>query len=111
MTTAAPKDGKYPVAPKVKWMAIGTYALGVLMTALFGAVTDGNLLYELPDWATTLLVPVLPMIGNFVLGYNIRHQWRTPERNRIEEPGRAVFASEEEHTDPRGYEGKIQGWR
>jgi hypothetical protein len=67
------------VEPKVKAQAIVQFLVGVVLVAIAGAVTDGNLLGELPDAVTAILAPVLPVLVGFAAAYRARHQFRTPD--------------------------------
>lgn len=65
--------------PKVKWQAIAQYILGVVVVGTVGAVTDGNIVAELPDYISMFLAPIIPVIGGLASGYAARHQWRAGE--------------------------------
>lgn len=67
------------VEPKVKAAGIGAFLVGLILVAIVGGVTDGNLVGELPDWASALLAPVLPTLAAMAAAYSARHQYRTPE--------------------------------
>lgn len=70
----------WPVEAKVKAAAISQFILGLVLVAVVGGVTDGNLVGELPDWATALVAPILPTLAGWVAAYNAKHQYRSGER-------------------------------
>lgn len=65
--------------PKVKWQAIATYIVGAVGLAIFNAVTDSNLISELPDAIEIFAVPLVPVLGGLLAGFNASHQWRSGE--------------------------------
>jgi hypothetical protein len=70
------------IEPKVKWAAIGQFALGVVGLALFNAFTsDDNqlLMAAVPDAVEIFVLPLVPTIGGLIAGYQARHQWRSGE--------------------------------
>ena len=67
------------IEPKVKWQAIVTYLVGVVGLSLFNAVTDANLVTELPTTVQIFVAPLLPVIGGLIAGYQAKHQWRSGE--------------------------------
>lgn len=71
--------GNYPVAPKVKWAAAGTYLGGVVMTALFAGFQDGNFISFLPDGLSPFVLPIIPSIAAWIAGYRAKHQYRAGE--------------------------------
>jgi len=72
-------SGSYPVAPKVKWGAIGSYLAGLVMTALLAGFTSGNLIAVFPDWLTPFILALVPAAASWVAGYNAKHQYRAGE--------------------------------
>lgn len=68
-----------PIEPKVKAQAIATYVLGLILVAVVAALTDGNLVGEVPDAAAALLAPLLPVLAGMAAGYSARHQYRHGE--------------------------------
>lgn len=77
MALVEPSDTK-KAEPKVKAAALGTYVLGVLGVALFGALNQPDIIAGLPDYVTAILVPLIPTIGAYVSGYSASHQYREP---------------------------------
>lgn len=75
----SPKN--WPVEAKVKAAAIGQFVLGLVLVAVVGGLTDGNLVAELPDWATALVAPILPTLAGWVAAYSAAHQYRSGERS------------------------------
>ena len=65
--------------PKVTVSAVVQYIVGLVLVAVVSGVQDGNLVSFLPDWAATVLAPVLPVVLAWVASYNTRHQFRSPE--------------------------------
>ena len=65
--------------PKVTVSAVVQYVVGVVLVALVSGAQDGNLVSFLPDWASAVLAPVLPVVAAWVAAYRTRHQFRAPE--------------------------------
>lgn len=64
------------VEPKVKAGAIATYVVGAVLVAIVSAATDGNLVGDLPDWASALVAPLIPVLAQFAAAYSAAHQYR-----------------------------------
>lgn len=77
MTTPQPA----PIEPKVKAAAAAQYVVGVLLVALVGGLTNGNLVADLPDWVAALAAPLVPVVAGFAAAYSARHQYRGGERD------------------------------
>lgn len=75
ITNPLPSNTKV-VEPKVKAGAIATYIVGIVLVAIVGGVTDGDLVGELPDWVAALVAPLLPVLAQFAAAYNAAHQYR-----------------------------------
>lgn len=86
------RNGRFPLEWKVKAAAIGTYVAGLVMVGVWSAITDGNLIGELPDPVATVLTPMIPAVTAVIAGYQARHQWRTPSRSPYGQEGRASFS-------------------
>lgn len=67
------------VEPKVKTSALVQYIVGLVLTAVISGAMDGNLVAFLPDWASSILIPVLPTAAALLAAYRARHQFRVPE--------------------------------
>lgn len=75
-------DSRAPLAPKVKWAAIGSYVSGVVALALVNAFTanQNELLFaSLPDPIETFILPFVPGVIALVSGYVAKHQWRSDD--------------------------------
>jgi len=64
--------------PKVKVGTIVTYLAGLVLFAVLTGVQQGNLVDFLPDWASSVLAPLIPAALSFLAAYNTRHQFRAP---------------------------------
>jgi hypothetical protein len=85
MTNPNP-SGNYPVELKLKVAAIAQYLVGLILVAAVAGLTGGNLVADLPDWASALLAPVLPVLASFAAGYSARHQYRATEASPTARP-------------------------
>lgn len=63
-----------PVEAKVKWATFGAYVGAAAITGALGAVSaHQEILSTLPDWATALLVPLIPAVSTFWAGWLAKH--------------------------------------
>lgn len=67
---------KWPMAPKVKWAAVGSYLAGVAVVTFLAILRDPSLVEGVPDWLIALLAPLLPGGAAAGAGYNAEHQYR-----------------------------------
>lgn len=68
--------------PKVKYQAIAMYVVSALILFLFELFTgnDNELLTAvLPDYVEVFVLPLIPVLGGLLAGWNARHQWRRAE--------------------------------
>lgn len=73
--------GDYPVEPKVQAATLASYAATFLVTMFANIAQDEDhalLLGLIPEWAETLLLPLLPALATLAAGYAAKHQHRRP---------------------------------
>ena len=69
-------SGNWPVAPKVKWGALGAAVLGFVLTMIPALLTNGDIITGVPDWVFVILGTLLPASGSAGAGYSAPHQLR-----------------------------------
>ena len=67
---------KWPVAPKVKWSALASALLALIITGLPSILSNAEIVQGLPDWVVILLGVIVSGGGTFAAGYSAPHQER-----------------------------------
>lgn len=76
--------------PKVKVSAVAQYLVGLVLVAVVSGAMDGNLVSLLPDWASSILLPILPAVAGWLAAYNTRHQFRVTETTNVSIPATGI---------------------